>query len=145
MISPIDAADWEYVLTLAALRVDSRRAHADGNRFEADARSEEFRVTTERVGPLFKTRRVGLTQTAEQWAERYLAGEEVPRLDRYYAQRDASTEKAEEINVTEKDQLPVTVNESPAKKRSRRKKESVHELRNAPSGTSDDGAGDGAP
>lgn len=149
MILPIDAADWEFVLTLAALRVDSRRANADGNRFEADAKSEELRVTAARVGPLFKTRQSGLVQTAEQWAERYLNGEDVPRLDRYFAER----EKAPENDAKNDDVFCAPVEEpvveAPAKARSRRKKEKANELRNAPSGTSsgtsDGRAGDGAP
>jgi hypothetical protein len=132
MVLPIDAADWEFVLTLAALRVDATREFQAGNRELSNAKSEEFRQTAARVGGMFKNHRgPGMVKTAEAWATRFLAGEDVPRLTKYFAERSEKLFAAQVADVIE----------TPAKSRRRKKKENVDELRNASSSA----AGDDAP
>jgi hypothetical protein len=93
MILPVDAADWQYVLSLAASRVDEARSR-EHDLDAANAARAVFARTVERVGPVFKTRNDGLVAAAERWARAYIAGEPVERLERFLAEREARTRAA---------------------------------------------------
>jgi hypothetical protein len=85
MIHPISAAEWTYVLNLAAAQVRGRQL-LETDRAHATEQIAHYRNVVAALGPSFKDRAKGLEETALRWAGEYLRDpESVPRLGKLLA------------------------------------------------------------